>query len=218
MGISGNNLALIAAGALVIVVIAALGFMLLQGGEEAPMAKEMPAEVPVMEEPAKEMKEMEEMPVMEEMEEVAEAEVGPEVGMIAPDFTLEAVDGTKFSLSDYRGKVVLLWFMIPKGCPICASQVEDLKRIYEEFGDQVVVIAVTLLDYEGVEKDMMEFAENRGRPEWIYAVDTVGLGIEYNIIEMGVIVIGPDGKIVHRGIPMVDYEELKSLIEPLIAQ
>jgi len=38
------------------------------------------------------------------------AEVGPEVGKLAPDFTLPTLDGKKVSLSEFRGKIVLINF------------------------------------------------------------------------------------------------------------
>ena len=34
----------------------------------------------------------------------------PQVGELAPDFTLESLDGAPISLSDFRGKVVLIDF------------------------------------------------------------------------------------------------------------
>lgn len=45
-------------------------------------------------------------------EEAAGQELGPAVGAEAPAFTLEAVDGEKVSLSDFRGEapVVLVFF------------------------------------------------------------------------------------------------------------
>ena len=34
----------------------------------------------------------------------------PEVGELAPDFTLETIDGEELSLSDFQGKVVFINF------------------------------------------------------------------------------------------------------------
>ena len=196
-----------AAAATILIVLGVVAFMLLGGQEQpAPMAPS-----PMTREEAQ----------MAEAEMEAEAEMAKEEAPAMPEETpvemetmkLTTIDGMEISLSDFRGKVVILWFMIPVGCPICQSQVESLKQVYEEYMDDVVVLAVTILDYQGVEDDMRAFASKNGVEGWYMAVDRVGLALEYDIIEMGVIVIGPDGKEVFRGIPMADYEELKNAIE-----
>ena len=54
------------------------------------------------------------------------------VDRVAPGFTLEDPDGKPVSLSDFRGKVVVLWF-IYAGCPdFCPLQSEAIARIQEE--------------------------------------------------------------------------------------
>ncbi len=62
----------------------------------------------------------------------------PDVGDMAPDFTLQATDGKTYSLSDFRGKqaVVLAWFpkAFTKGCTIeCKSLAQhgDMIRAYD---------------------------------------------------------------------------------------
>jgi peroxiredoxin Q/BCP len=63
---------------------------------------------------------------------------GPEVGDMAPDFSLQGTDGKTYQLSDFRGKeaVVLAWFprAYTKGCTIeCKSLAENghLLRKYQ---------------------------------------------------------------------------------------
>jgi peroxiredoxin len=50
----------------------------------------------------------------------------------APDFTLTNLDGKEVSLSDYRGKVVLLnlW---ATWCPPCRSEMPSMQELYERF-------------------------------------------------------------------------------------
>jgi len=61
----------------------------------------------------------------------------------APDFTLPVVGssgltGQKVSLSSFRGKVVLLEFMVPS-CSHCQNMAPILDRLYSQFGQQNVV-------------------------------------------------------------------------------
>jgi len=52
------------------------------------------------------------------------------VGIVAPDFTLSAPNGTKVRLSDYRGKAILLEFFAT-WCPHCQAEAQHLLRIYQ---------------------------------------------------------------------------------------
>lgn len=49
--------------------------------------------------------------------------VGPKIGAPAPAFTLKDTSGKAVSLSDYKGKIVVLEWMNPQ-CPICAGKVK----------------------------------------------------------------------------------------------
>jgi peroxiredoxin len=52
------------------------------------------------------------------------------VGAMAPDFTLAATDGRRVSLSDYRGKTVLLEFGAT-WCAHCQAEAPHLLRLYD---------------------------------------------------------------------------------------
>lgn len=65
----------------------------------------------------------------------------------APDFTLPVVDqsgltGQTVSLSTFRGKVVLLEFMVP-WCEHCQKMAPVLERLHEQFGQNVVILSVS---------------------------------------------------------------------------
>lgn len=56
-------------------------------------------------------------------------------GVPAPDFTLPATDGKTYSLSQFRGKVVLLEFMAP-WCPHCQADAPILNEVYDAYKDK----------------------------------------------------------------------------------
>jgi peroxiredoxin Q/BCP len=67
-------------------------------------------------------------------------------GEEAPNFTLEADDGGKVSLKDYRGKKVVLYFYPKDGTPGCTREAIEFRDIAKEFENVGAVIL-------GVSKD-----------------------------------------------------------------
>jgi DsbE subfamily thiol:disulfide oxidoreductase len=64
----------------------------------------------------------------------------------APGFALPAPGGKKISLSDYRGKVVLLNFWAT-WCPDCRTEMPSMDRLYREFkGQGFEIVAVNVKD------------------------------------------------------------------------
>ena len=69
---------------------------------------------------------------------------GVNQGNLAADFTLETVDGTEVSLSDYRGDVVLVNFWAT-WCPPCRAEIPDFEAAYRERqGDGFVVLGINV--------------------------------------------------------------------------
>lgn len=66
---------------------------------------------------------------------------GPVTGKKAPAFTLASTSGSKVSLSDYRGKDVLLYFSEGVGCDPCFYQMAEL----EQSADQLRAMGLTVL-------------------------------------------------------------------------
>jgi thiol-disulfide isomerase/thioredoxin len=61
----------------------------------------------------------------------------------APAFTLDSPSGKKVSLSDYKGKVVIVDFWAT-WCPPCRRGIPDLVDIQSEFGNKVAVIGISV--------------------------------------------------------------------------
>ena len=66
----------------------------------------------------------------------------PRAGFLAPDFTLQTLDGETVSLASLRGQAVLvnIW---ASWCAPCRAEMPAMQRVYEEYKDQgLVVLAV----------------------------------------------------------------------------
>ncbi len=63
------------------------------------------------------------------------------MGRVAPDFTLQALDGSAFRLSEQRGKPVVLNFWAT-WCGPCQNELPAIQKAAEHFGDDVVFVGV----------------------------------------------------------------------------
>jgi peroxiredoxin len=93
-------------------------------------------------------------------------------GSIAPDWTLYAADGKKMSLTQMKGKVVLLDFYFI-GCTGCMLSIKPLNKLYEKYKNQDVVIAsITERDSK---KSVLAFDKNYKikYPGYVDAADVV---------------------------------------------
>ena len=81
-------------------------------------------------------------------EEVPEEEEIP----LAPDFTVEDLDGNKYKLSDFRGKPVIVNFWA-SWCGPCKMEMPDFEELYKEYGDKINFIMVNMTDGNQETKD-----------------------------------------------------------------
>ena len=129
----------------------------------------------------------------------------PEVGMKAPDFTLQDQNGSSVSLSDFLGKRVVLYFYPKDHTPGCTRQACAFAGAYHAFQAQGVEVI-------GVSKDSVashvKFAEKHGLPfillsdPQLQAIKAYGVWQEKKMcgkVSMGVVrttfVIDAEGKI-----------------------
>lgn len=93
-----------------------------------------------------------------------------QVGATAPDFTLKDGNGDEWSLSDQRGKVVVLLFYPGDETPICTRQMCSVRDRWEDY-------ATTGAEVVGISTDSVEshkkFAEHHELPLRLLA-DTSG--------------------------------------------
>jgi thiol-disulfide isomerase/thioredoxin len=70
------------------------------------------------------------------------------IGVPAPDFTLKDLSGKDVSLSDYKGKVILVNFWAT-WCIPCLSEIPELIDMQQKYGPKGFVILGLAMDEEG---------------------------------------------------------------------
>ena len=83
--------------------------------------------------------------------EQAENGSAPSLGT-APDFTLKTFDGETFTLSEHRGKVIILDFMAVR-CPPCHQQMPELHKVKLDKGDDVIILSIDVYAAYGYETE-----------------------------------------------------------------
>jgi thiol-disulfide isomerase/thioredoxin len=123
----------------------------------------------------------------------------PEVGAIAPDFTLKDLEGIELSLSDFRGQVVLVNFWAT-WCAPCREEMPAIQARYDRGGFAVLAVDFgesaeevkgylnelgihlpTVLDTDGV---VQELYRVRGYPTSFF-IDRGGIVRFFHIGQMG---------------------------------
>jgi len=109
-----------------------------------------------------------------------------EIGTKAPEFTLPDQNGQMHSLSDYRGKKVILYFYPKDMTSGCTSQACNFRDRYPQFQEKGAVVL-------GVSKDTVEshkrFEEKQGLPFTLLSDTDLEVITAYDVRK-----IGKDGK------------------------
>ncbi|GKX31313.1 hypothetical protein SH1V18_37930 [Vallitalea longa] len=72
----------------------------------------------------------------------------------APDFTLSNGKGSNYTLSDYKGKLILVNFFTT-WCTYCREEMPAFQRIYNKYKDEVAIIGVNV-QHDANEKPVSE--------------------------------------------------------------
>lgn len=134
--------------------------------------------------------------------------VGTGISQVAPDFTLTNLAGEQVSLSDYRGKYVVLNFWAT-WCPPCRKEIPDLNAFYEENKDDFVVLAVDLGESK---QKVQQFISYGGYTFPVLLDKDRKIGSRYNVSVIPTsYFIGPQGKIKYIKKGAVSKAELNEI-------
>lgn len=153
--------------------------------------------------------------IQEEQEETSSSEEGEiydiAIGKLAPDFTLRDLNGKEVSLSDFRGKYVLINFWYT-GCKYCHMEMPDLQRIHDE-NEDLVVLAVNVMEKrEKVENyikqgayDFQVLLDEEGDVAITYLVS--GFPTSYFVDKEGILIGGVPG--------MMTYDHMVQILNDI---
>lgn len=153
---------------------------------------------------------------------VYENEYIVKVGDIAPDFTLEMIDGTKFTLSEQRGKVVMLQFTAG-WCGICRSEMPHIeKEIWQRHKDNPNFVLVGI-DREEPKEEIVPFIEAVGTTYPIAMDTNADVFASYALRSSGItrnVLIDREGKIVMltRKFKEEEFASLVKMIDEMLAE
>ncbi len=149
--------------------------------------------------------------------------VGLLIGMLATtiswanapdaDFSLPGLDGKTYSLSDYRGKWVLVNYWAT-WCPPCLEELPELEVFHSNAEGKAVVLGVNMEEID--EKSLREFVDEQflsfpilvatARPSRDQLIGPIeGLPTSY--------LITPEGEVVARQVGQITAEALRKFIE-----
>ena len=131
----------------------------------------------------------------------------PNIGDVAPDFTLQNQDGEKISLQDFKGKIVAVYFY-PRastpGCTLQACGIRDSRKELEQLNAIVLGISPDPL------KRLANFTKKRSlnfdllSDEDHTVADKYGvwgpkkfMGREFDGIHRITFIVAPDGRLKH---------------------
>jgi thiol-disulfide isomerase/thioredoxin len=132
----------------------------------------------------------------------------------APDFILSSTSDKKIKLSDYRGKIVIVDFWAT-WCPPCRRGIPDLIEIQKEYGQDVIIIGISVdTDTKG---EVVPFIQQMGINYPIAYADA-GVVQSYGGVESipTSFIIDKNGIIVDNHIGLVPKSEFTSVLNKLL--
>ena len=129
-------------------------------------------------------------------------------------FSLIDLDGQEFGLADYKGKVVILNFM--SLCDLCREQAGELNSVYDTYSGRVEIVSISMYAGEGSREQLLAFA-NSSNAEWKFAVDDIGVAVEYQVQRIPMtVIVDQDGFIRFTHVGLTSTATITSEVETLL--
>ena len=136
----------------------------------------------------------------------------PSVGEPAPDFSVELLDGSTFSLSESDGGIAVINFWSPD-CKPCKEELPDFQEVWETYETRdVAFVGISLPSYEEDVRDMVAEYD----VTYPVALNTLA-PIKYGITGVPeTFVVDQDGTVAHVYVGPVTGEQLRKKLDALL--
>ncbi|GLC29131.1 TlpA disulfide reductase family protein [Clostridium omnivorum] len=131
----------------------------------------------------------------------------------AIDFKLKDLNGKNVSLSDFKGKKVLLNFWAT-WCPPCRAEMPDIEKLYQENKDSdLVILGINL----GEDTQTVKSFIDKNKYNFNILLDSdQAVAIKYNIVSIPTsFFIDKEGNIVYKKVGAMSIEEMRDNVSLL---
>jgi thiol-disulfide isomerase/thioredoxin len=135
------------------------------------------------------------------------------IGLLLPGVIAQDAEIKKMSKIDTSKGIVILEFMSTT-CPACQKQIDELKKVYEQYSDKVRILSV---DVAREPEELLANYKKEVGAEWEFAIDDNGAYFTYaRTMFIPAIVILKDGEIVYRHVGVTSGSDLIREIEKVL--
>lgn len=145
------------------------------------------------------------------------SEIGIEKGQFAPDFTLTTLSGEKITLSELKGKKVVLNFWAT-WCPPCKDEMPHFQKYYEKYEkeDNVEIVAVNLTYARETNERVQQFIDSFGITFPVPLMEDEEIGKPYRIVTIpSTFFIDTEGRIQKNIKGPLDADLLRHYVQEL---
>ncbi|KFL43303.1 thiol-disulfide oxidoreductase [Lysinibacillus sp. BF-4] len=142
-------------------------------------------------------------------------QTGLRKGDTPPDFTLTTLDGEKVTLSDYKGKKVILNFWA-SWCPPCKAEMPHMQKYYDKKAKEqnFEILAVNLTSEEKGDRLVEKFLQSYGITFPVPMDEKGDIALKYQVITIpSTFILNTDGQIEHSIIGPMNEDLLETYVE-----
>lgn len=134
----------------------------------------------------------------------------------APEFTLSNLDGETVSLSDYKGKIVILNFWAT-WCPPCREETPHMQSFYEKNKENgIEILAVNLTNIDDGQQAIEKFVQDYGLTFPILLDEEGDAGMMYETFTIPTsYILDKEGRIFQKIVGPMNEQVMNDLIDAL---